>query len=187
MRPDGVLRSSRQPPSGQCTVCETVRDASYRPALLLQEHVKTYTSPWSGTVHSKPYGRLNIWSFVAIPFRRRHACEVPRQEAQLNREPAAQPLGVTVVNHYPASLRSMLTLNDTALNRFLGGVDVNYSRYSFQDFAANPETVLHRSAYTGEDDESCTANATALFRLEPLTRETLACGCSRSRSHQSGQ
>ena len=139
---DGVLRLVDSPQAAKCTVCETVRT----PVIVPPSYYKSMSNLYLALVWNRAFQALRqaehlVFCGYSFPDADMHVKYLVKR-AQLNREPAAQPLGVTVVNHYPGKPQEHADAERHRFERFLGGVDVNYSRYSFQDFAANPETVL---------------------------------------------
>ena len=64
------------------------------------------------------------------------------KRAQLNRNPGTQPLRVTLVNHHPGKPGDLILTELERFRRFLGQSVVNDSGLSFQEFTANPLSVL---------------------------------------------
>src|SRR5437879_1760614 len=68
------------------------------------------------------------------------------KRAQLNRDHAAQPLRVTLVNHHAGKASEPVLAEQQRFRRFLGEAEVDDSGLSFEEFAADPLSVLVQQA-----------------------------------------
>lgn len=139
---DGVLRLVDEPNAARCPTCETVRT----PIIVPPSYYKTMSSVHLAVVWGKAFRAMReaehvVFCGYSFPDADLHVKYLVKR-AQLNRDPAAQPLRASLVNHHPGKPVELALTEQHRFRRFLGGADLADTGLSFQDFASNPLSVL---------------------------------------------
>jgi len=142
---DGVLRLIDEPNAARCPTCETIRT----PIIVPPSYYKSMSRVPLGLVWTKAFQAMRqadhlVFCGYSLPDADMHIKYLVKR-AQLNRDPRIQPLRVTLVNHFPGKPTRLSLDEKERFSRFLGGIDVKDSGISFEEFAANPVSVVEQS------------------------------------------
>lgn len=139
---DGVLRLVDEPNAARCPTCETLRT----PVIVPPSYYKTMSSVHLAIVWSQAFRAMReaehvIFCGYSFPDADMHIKYLVKR-AQLNRDHAAQPLRATLVNHHVGKASELVLAEQQRFRRFLGETEVDDSGLSFEEFAADPLSVL---------------------------------------------
>jgi NAD-dependent SIR2 family protein deacetylase len=139
---DGVLRLVDEPNAARCPSCETLRT----PVIVPPSYYKTMSSVHLAVVWGKGFRAMReaeqvVFCGYSFPDADMHVKYLVKR-AQLNRDPAGQPLRATLVNHHPGKLSDITLAEQRRFRRFMGEADVTDSGLSFEEFASDPLRLL---------------------------------------------
>ena len=139
---DGVRRLVDEPNAARCPSCETMRT----PVIVPPSYYKNMSNAYLAIVWGRAFRAMRdaehvVFCGYSFPDADMHVKYLVKR-AQLNRNLGTQPLRVTLVNHHPGKPGDLILTELERSRRFLGESVVNDSGLSFQEFTANPLSVL---------------------------------------------
>ncbi len=143
---DGVTRLVDEPHAARCITCETLRT----PVIVPPSYYKDMSNVYLAVVWNKAYQALRqadqiIFCGYSFPDADMHIKYLLKR-AQLNRDSETQPLRIVLVNNHSAKNSEAGGAEYQRFSRFLGGIEVEDSGLSFEEFAADPRTIIRRKA-----------------------------------------
>jgi len=141
---EGATRLVDEPDAAICPACDTPRT----PMIIPPSYSKDMSNMYLAVVWNQAFRALRdadriVFCGYSFPDADIHVKYLVKR-AQLNRNREVQPLGVVLVNHYPGKLEEVASEECRRFRRFLGDTDVEDTRLSFEEFAADPRSVLDR-------------------------------------------
>lgn len=142
---DGVTRLVDDPEGAPCPTCDTPRTPVIIPPSYYKDMSNMYLAVvWNRACHALRDADRIVFCGYSFPDADMHVKYLVKR-AQLNRNREVRPLSVMLVNHYFEKPGDTVVEECRRFSRFLGTADVEDTGLSFEEFAADPRSVLDRS------------------------------------------
>jgi NAD-dependent SIR2 family protein deacetylase len=143
---DGVTRLVDEPDAALCPTCDTPRT----PVIIPPSYYKQMSNMYLAVVWNQAFRALRdadriVFCGYSFSDADMHVKYLVKR-AQLNRNREVRPLDVMLVNHHPGKPPDTVNEEYRRFSRFLGGANLEDTGLSFEQFAANPRSVLERRA-----------------------------------------
>lgn len=132
------------PPRARCTHCETLREPVIVPPTLYKSLSNVYLGiVWNHAARALRNCAHLVFCGYSLSDADMHVKYLVKS-AQMNRNGSADPLRITLINSYPEKLESSIQHEFERYARLFGADSVTDARLSFEDFAADPGSILGR-------------------------------------------
>ncbi len=143
--PDIVARLLDAPGRARCNRCQTMREPLIVPPTLYKSLSSAHLAiVWNHAARALRDCAQLVFCGYSLADADMHVKYLVKA-AQMNRNPSADSLRITLVNNYPDKSDSTIQQEFERYARLFGSNAVSDAHLSFQDFAADPGAILGRA------------------------------------------